>query len=61
MAASLLWFIQHTMKQGQKNKFITFFSGLFSPYNYQFMFVVFAVSTPIILAFERQKQDAKMP
>ncbi|MBU2970410.1 histidine kinase [Pseudoalteromonas sp. C2R02] len=34
--------------------------NIFSPYNYQFMFVVFAVSTPIILAFERQKQDAKM-
>ncbi|WP_416307864.1 sensor histidine kinase [Neptunicella sp. SCSIO 80796] len=33
---------------------------LFSKYNYQFMFALLAVSTPLILAFERQQQDAEL-
>jgi hypothetical protein len=31
--------------------------NIFSKYNYQFCFAVLAISTPLILAFERQKQD----
>lgn len=31
--------------------------NIFSKYNYQFCFGILAISTPLILAFERQKQD----
>lgn len=34
--------------------------NLFDKYNYQFMFALLAVSTPLILAFERQQQDAEL-
>lgn len=34
--------------------------NIFSRYNYQFTFFFLAISTPIILAFERQQQHAKM-
>lgn len=34
--------------------------SLFSKYNYQFMFFFLSVSTPIILAFERQQQHNKL-
>lgn len=34
--------------------------NIFAPYNYQFTFGVLAITTPLILAFERQQQDAKI-
>lgn len=35
-------------------------SNIFNPHNYRFVFLLLAISTPLILAFERQQQDAKM-
>lgn len=34
--------------------------NLFNKTNYQFMFLVFAISTPVILAYERQAQNSKL-
>jgi len=33
---------------------------IFSPVNYQLLFWIFAISTPLILVFERQQQDAAL-
>jgi hypothetical protein len=33
--------------------------NVFTPYNYQFMFWILFISTPLILAFERQQQDTE--
>jgi sensor histidine kinase YesM len=56
-AALVLWLPLNT-------PVVTFFPSsvhqVFAPINYQFMFWLLAISTPLILVFERQQQDSKL-